>query len=159
MKWYLHVLKNYANFKGRARRKEYWMFALINILMGYAMTLLDYLTVGLLGSLGVFSLIYGLAMIVPNFAVTVRRLHDVGKSGWFMLWGIVPGILVFMAAVLSFSVNGGYAFMGFFGILTLGGFIYLFVLTVTEGEEGKNEYGPDPKNPTNELDQIGLSEI
>ena len=159
MKWYLQVLKNFANFKGRARRKEYWMFALINILMGYAMTLLDYLTVGLLGSLGVFSLIYGLAMIVPNFAVTVRRLHDVGKSGWFMLWGIVPGILVFMAAVLSFSVNGGYAFMGFFGILTLGGFIYLFVLTVTEGEEGKNEYGPDPKNPTNELDQIGLSEI
>ena len=162
MKWYLHVLKNYANFKGRDRRKEYWMFVLINALISYAVSLLDYLSssaFGVIGTIGVFSIIYSFAMFVPNIAVTIRRFHDVGKSGWHILWGIVPAILVFFAAVLSFSTNGGYAFMGFFGILMFGGFIYLFVLTVTEGEEGKNEYGPDPKNPTNELDQIGLSEV
>lgn len=84
MDWYLMALKKYAEFQGRAQRKEYWMFTLFNFL---AMVLLG--IVGALlggggeGGLGdVLQGLYGIAVLVPGIAVTVRRLHDIGKSGW-----------------------------------------------------------------------------
>lgn len=81
MEWYLKVVKdNYANFKGRARRKEYWMFFLINVIISFVL--------GFVGGMLDFvylSSIYSLAVLVPSIAVAVRRMHDVGKSGWFML--------------------------------------------------------------------------
>ena len=112
MEWYIKVLKNYANFSGRARRKEYWMFFLINIIISIIIGIVD----GLLGlefspDQGILGTIYSLGLIVPSIAVAVRRMHDVNKSGWFCL---IP--------------------------------IYNFVLAVTEGDNGSNKYGPDPKN-------------
>ena len=81
MEWYLKVVRdNYANFEGRARRKEYWMFYLINtiisIVLGY---------VGVLVKFPFVSTIYALAVLIPGIAVGVRRIHDGGKSGWFIL--------------------------------------------------------------------------
>ena len=86
MQWYLKVVKdNFANFSGRASRQEYWMFFLFNVLISIAVGVLD----ALLG-LGFLSLIYWLALIIPSIAVGARRLHDIDKSGWWMLIGLVP---------------------------------------------------------------------
>ncbi len=133
MEWYLKVVRdNYANFTGRARRQEYWMFVLFNALIVFALII----SLGFIGYLidvpEIVSLyvIYILAVFIPSLAVAVRRLHDTGKSGWFYLVGIIPII----------------------------GSIWLIVLFATEGDSGPNEYGPDPKKLNDiEISQIGKS--
>jgi uncharacterized membrane protein YhaH (DUF805 family) len=86
MEWYLKVVKdNYANFKGRARRKEYWMFALFNVIFAFVALIIDYV----IGTWGVIYGLYVLAIIIPSLAVFVRRMHDLDKSGWwFFIWFI-----------------------------------------------------------------------
>lgn len=79
MNWYLKVLKQYADFKGRARRKEYWMFVLISTIISVVASLIDRFVLGLDGY-GIQTL-YGFAVLLPGLAVGVRRMHDVGKSG------------------------------------------------------------------------------
>ncbi len=113
MEWYLKVLKNYATFTGRARRKEYWMFVLFNIIAGIVLFILDFI----IGTYFVLYGLYGLGIIIPSLAVTVRRLHDTGKSGWWILICLVP-------------IIGG---------------IWLLVLLIIEGTAGDNPYGPSPK--------------
>jgi uncharacterized membrane protein YhaH (DUF805 family) len=88
MNWYLTVLKNYATFSGRARRKEYWMFALISTLISILLTILATAI-----KFELLSSIYSLAVFLPSIAVGVRRMHDVGKSGWFLLIPIYNLIL------------------------------------------------------------------
>lgn len=89
MNWYIKVLKNYAVFEGRSRRKEYWYFFLFNILAGIAIGIIVSLTSALSGAgstpLDVISGIYNVAMLVPSIAVGIRRMHDTGHSGWW-LW-------------------------------------------------------------------------
>ncbi|GAA2741820.1 MULTISPECIES: DUF805 domain-containing protein [Kitasatospora] len=85
MEWYLAVLKNYAGFSGRARRKEFWMFYLFNLIAVIVLAILD----NILGT-GFLAVIYLLAVLVPTLAVGTRRLHDTGKSGWLLLLGVVP---------------------------------------------------------------------
>jgi uncharacterized membrane protein YhaH (DUF805 family) len=122
MNWYLKVLKQYADFSGRARRKEYWMFTLFNIIFIIVAMTLDNilgLTVGEL-PYGVFYVLYALAVLIPGIAVTVRRLHDVGKSGWDFLIVLIPLI----------------------------GAIWLLVLMVTDSNPGENQYGQNPKEAT-----------
>ncbi|WP_378185837.1 DUF805 domain-containing protein [Aquimarina sp. W85] len=124
MNWYLKVIKeNFANFEGRARRKEYWMFTLFSGLIVLGLAILAGIFVAMeISSLAfVFMgcyMVYILIVLVPSLAVTVRRLHDTGKSGWMLLIALVPLI----------------------------GSIWLFVLYVTEGDQGDNQYGPDPKS-------------
>ena len=97
MEWYIKVLKNYANFEGRARRKEYWMFTLINVII-YIAFMIFMSVIGVIFELGVIILtllpvisgLYTLAILVPSLAVSVRRLHDIGKSGWFILISLIP---------------------------------------------------------------------
>jgi uncharacterized membrane protein YhaH (DUF805 family) len=114
MEWYLKVLKNYVNFRGRARRKEYWMFFLFNIIAALILMILDFFV---LGTYGVLYGLYLLAVILPSLAVTIRRLHDLGKSGWWIFISLIP-------------VIGG---------------IWLLVLLVMDGTTGENLYGPSPK--------------
>ncbi|MCP2313810.1 uncharacterized membrane protein YhaH (DUF805 family) [Kitasatospora paracochleata] len=85
VEWYLAVLKNYAGFSGRARRKEFWMFYLFNLIAVIVLAILD----NILGT-GFLAVIYLLAVLVPTLAVGTRRLHDTGKSGWLLLLGVVP---------------------------------------------------------------------
>src|SRR5690606_11242221 len=118
MEWYLGVLKKYAEFGGRARRKEYWMFVLFNIIIAFVLGLID----GMLGlttdgGMGILGGLYTLAVLLPAIAVGVRRLHDTGRSGWWLLIGFVPVI----------------------------GFIVLIVFFVLASQPGSNEYGPNPK--------------
>ncbi len=113
MEWYLKVLKQYADFNGRARRTEFWMFFLFNVIVSIIFTIID----TMLGTYGALSGIYGLAILIPALAVSVRRLHDTGKSGWMFLVGLIPVI----------------------------GFIWLLVLYIMEGTPGENQYGANPK--------------
>ncbi len=113
MKWFLKALKQYTDFNGRARRTEYWMYTLFYVIFSYAAVMLDYL----LGTTSVFTGIYSLALLLPTIAVGVRRLHDIDKSGWMMLVGLIPLI----------------------------GQIWLIILFVKEGTPGSNEYGINPK--------------
>ena len=99
MNWYLEVLKKYAVFEGRARRKEYWFFVLFNVLVSMALGFVDWLTGNINPDtgLGLLSGIYGLGVMIPGMAVSVRRLHDTGRSGWWLLITFVPviGAVVF----------------------------------------------------------------
>jgi uncharacterized membrane protein YhaH (DUF805 family) len=119
MNWYLQVLINYAGFSGRARRKEYWMFELFNVIFVIAAMVIDNVIGTTMAGLsyGLFYFLYVLAIFIPGLAVGVRRLHDVGKSGWFMLIALIP-------------IVGG---------------IWLLVLFCTDGVVGQNEYGTNPK--------------
>ncbi len=122
MNWYLKVLKQYADFNGRARRKEYWMFALFNMIFAIVAMILDNI-LGLTAEklpYGVFYFLYALAVLIPGLAVAVRRLHDIGKSGWMILITLIPLI----------------------------GTIWLLALMVTDSNPGENEYGQNPKEVT-----------
>ncbi|CDG87380.1 DUF805 domain-containing protein [Xenorhabdus bovienii] len=102
MNWYLNVLKNYANFSGRARRKEYWMFTLFNYIAIIVLCVLgsaisETLGVGLLG-------IYAIVIFIPSLAVMIRRLHDTNRSGWWFLLAFVP--ILSIALLVFFCLEG-----------------------------------------------------
>ncbi len=112
MNWYLKVLGQYADFSGRARRTEFWMFILFNAIFGAIAG-----SIGLMIGTELIGSLYSGALLIPSLAVGVRRLHDIGKSGWMILVGLIPVI----------------------------GWIWLIVLYVQEGHRGTNQYGADPK--------------
>ncbi len=104
--WYVKCLKNYANFTGRARRKEYWFFTLTYLIALILMIIID----SILGTNGILSAIFILAMIIPSLAVAVRRLHDIHKSGWYWLIQMIPiagpiMVLVWLATETKADVN------------------------------------------------------
>lgn len=113
MDWYLKVIKNYVGFDGRARRQEFWMFVLFNLIFSIAASILD----TIIGTYVLFGIIYSLAVLLPGIAVSIRRLHDTGRSGWWLLISFIPII----------------------------GAIVLIYFAVLEGNQGENQYGPDPK--------------
>ena len=124
---YLGALKKYAEISGRARRSEYCFFVLFTIVFLMVAAIFD----TILGTtfktsfgdaiinlpFGYLYVLYAIAVFIPGFAVVVRRLHDVGKSGWFMFIALVP----------------------------LVGTVWLLVSCLTKGANGENEYGADPK--------------
>lgn len=119
MNWYLGVLKKYATFSGRARRKEYWFFFLFNTLFSIALGLVDQATgnVNLETGVGLLSSIYSLAVLIPSLAVTFRRLHDTDRSGWWLLISLIPLI----------------------------GALVLLVFMMLDSQQGENRFGPNPK--------------
>jgi uncharacterized membrane protein YhaH (DUF805 family) len=119
MNWYLEVLKKYAVFEGRARRKEYWFFVLFNVLISMAMGSIDWLTgnINPETGLGLFSGLYALGVMIPGMAVSVRRLHDTGRSGWWLLVTFVP---------------------------VIGAMVFLYFMVLDSNPEN-NEYGPSTK--------------
>ncbi|WP_256107851.1 DUF805 domain-containing protein [Streptomyces sp. ODS05-4] len=99
MHWYLDVLKKYATFTGRARREEFWMYVLLSCLVGVVFSVVD----GVLGTYGLLGIAYSLGVFLPGLAVTVRRLHDTGRSGWWVLIALVPfvGAIVLLVFLVS----------------------------------------------------------
>ena len=119
MKYFLYCLQHYADFTGRARRSEYWYFVLFNFIV----SILIGLSLGVIaGLLNVPALVYlvhlwSLAVFIPSLAVSVRRLHDIGRSGWWLLLSLIP----------------------------LVGAIILIIWHCTDSQPGTNQYGPNPK--------------
>lgn len=101
MEFYIDALKKYADFSGRARRKEYWMFILCNLIISIALGIVDQV----LGT-ALLSFIYALAMIVPSISVAARRLHDTGRSGWWQLIALVPLIGIIVLIVFLAQAGG-----------------------------------------------------
>ncbi|CAM3621503.1 DUF805 domain-containing protein [Parendozoicomonas haliclonae] len=99
MEWYLKVFQQYAVFSGRARRKEYWMFTLFHMLAFIALAVVE----GIIGLPGILSGLYVLASFIPTLAVTIRRLHDTERSGWWILVSLIP--LVGTLVLLFFMVQ------------------------------------------------------
>ena len=114
MNWYIEVLKKYAVFSGRARRKEYWMFVLFYIIFGIILGIIE----GIIGISGILTGLYCLALLIPSIAVSVRRLHDIGRTGWWVLICLVPIV----------------------------GSIVLLIFMLLDSQPGDNQYGPFPKN-------------
>lgn len=121
MKWYVKVLRQYADFGGRARRTEFWMFTLFSAIFSVVFAVIDPMAGLSLGQdptqPGVLRTIYTLAVLVPSLAVTVRRLHDIDHSGWWVLVGLIPVV----------------------------GWVILLVWSCTDGTPEPNEWGPNPK--------------
>jgi len=123
MQWYIKVLRQYADFTGRARRSEYWYFNLINAIVSFGLGLFTgffgamYPDSGIVSITSILILLYSLAVLIPSIAVGVRRLHDIDRTGWWLLVGLVPFI----------------------------GVIVLIIFFVTDSTPGSNRYGPNPK--------------
>ncbi|MCQ2244512.1 MAG: DUF805 domain-containing protein [Bacteroidaceae bacterium] len=113
MNWYLKVLKQYVDFNGRARRQEFWMFVLFNMIIGVVLSVID----SVIGTGSLIGGLYSLAVLLPSLGVSVRRLHDIGKSGWNCLWAFLPIV----------------------------GAILLLVWCAKDGQPGDNQWGPNPK--------------
>jgi len=120
MDYFIGALKKYTVFSGRSRRSEYWYFVLFSFLFSMVAGVLDSIlgTEKIIGSYGLIFSIYYLAIITPSIAVGVRRLHDIGKSGWMLLLSLIP-------------IIGG---------------IWILILMVRDSDAGENKYGPNPKN-------------
>jgi uncharacterized membrane protein YhaH (DUF805 family) len=134
MNWYFKVFKQYLDFSGRARRKEIWMFTFINFGVSIVLSILD----GILGTtttgdsdgIGFLYLVYWLLSIIPSLAVSVRRLHDIGKSGWWVLINMIPIV----------------------------GPIWFLVLICMDSDDKPNQWGDNPKGVGNDgaIDLIGV---
>ena len=119
MNWYLKCWKQYADFSGRARRKEYWIFSLINYIIIFFLYILQIVTIEstLWLIFPIIFFLYAVAVFLPGLAVNIRRLHDIGKSGWWYLIYLIPII----------------------------GAIWLTVLMCLDSEPGENQWGENPK--------------
>ncbi|MFQ1892129.1 DUF805 domain-containing protein [Aeromonas veronii] len=102
MNWYISVLKQYAVFSGRARRTEYWMFVLCNVIVMLLLGMVDKL-IG--GDNELVSSIYSLAVLLPSLAVAARRLHDTDRSAWWLLLGLIP--IIGTLVLIYFMVCNG----------------------------------------------------
>jgi uncharacterized membrane protein YhaH (DUF805 family) len=119
IRWCMDALKNYAEFSGRARAREYWSFYLVNLTVFFALLGLDHLLLAVDAEtgLGILSGSYGVITFLPSLAVAVRRLHDTGRRGWWLLVGLVP---------------------------LVGGAVLLYFLS-RDSQDGSNSYGANPK--------------
>lgn len=197
MHWMLMPIRRYANFRGRSRRKEYWMFALFNVLLGLGFGVVQAVigysiasvltqsamgaqdinsgaaTVGpaALGVVGIVQVLISLALIIPGLAVSVRRLHDIDRTGWWLaapiaLYAVIIGAVVYgIGSMLGASANldptsgagphvAALAIAGIAGIALLVLGITLFVFACLAGTRGPNRYGPDPKGSGEALDEV-----
>ena len=138
MEWYLMVWRKYAQFDGRSRRKEYWMFTLFNLLAIFALAAAAIAVGVMLTTTGRVSSentvpflfipigIYALAALIPSISAATRRFHDIGKSGWMLLLLCVLGIIPFVGIICS---------------------IIQIVFLCQDSQLGANQYGPNPKYP------------
>ena len=153
-------LRQYVGFRGRATRAEFWWWTLGVVVVSIILSILDGILFGFEDDIQIFSSLFGLAVLLPGLAVTARRLHDTGRSGWwqlawyvaFLLWAILIAVLAFLATMF---VDEGDVGMGVIVLFLVGTLIILaagvglVVLPiwwmVKRGQAGPNQHGPDPR--------------
>ncbi|MBJ3815343.1 DUF805 domain-containing protein [Shimwellia pseudoproteus] len=119
MDWYLKVVRNYLGFSGRARRKEYWMFILVNFILSAVLGILDnMLGLKIFGDKALLTTLYGIAIFLPWWAVQFRRLHDTDRSAWWLLLLVIPVL----------------------------GWLVILAFSCQAGTSSANRYGPSPKD-------------
>ena len=119
MDWYFKALRNYVGFSGRARRKEYWMFILVNLILTGVLSILDkMLGLRIAGDEGALTTIYGVLIILPYWALQFRRLHDTDRSAWWLLLLLIPVV----------------------------GWLIILAFNCQNGTPGSNKFGRDPKD-------------
>jgi len=154
------VLSKYATFSGRARRAEYWWFYLFTILVSFASSAVDaVLNTAFNNEVGIIGTITSLGLLLPTLAVTARRLHDTGRTGWWMLLPVVPVLATIVVAsaavfatVFSTDANGTPAagmivLLVVCVLISLAASITLLVFLCLDSKPGPNKYGPSPKQP------------
>ena len=169
MKWFIKCLKQYADFNGRARRSEYWWFTLINFIITMVLLICwmvplvkmaihsedmpdewELLRVMFSNPFIYIYSIYYLAVLIPSLAVTVRRLHDIGKSGFWVFLSIGSSLLV----TISRGIHGTTMASTTIALMTVINFIALVIAVIflvwmfTDSQPGENKWGPNPKEPT-----------
>jgi len=149
MHYYIEVLEKYAVFKGRARRAEYWYFILFNLIIAIVLNIIS----KVIGEQrNILSHIYGLAVLVPSIAVSIRRFHDIGKTGWWELYfilmylavGLLMTILIVPIILTSHLTASFYILM----LIPLAIFVWSTIWMCTASQSGDNKYGPNPKSVT-----------
>jgi len=169
MEWMFMPLKRYADFSGRSRRMEFWMWQVFKFGVIIAFYVLMFAVAGtaLMTSGGdpsgivavggaaviiaLLMMLFGLAILIPDIAVAVRRLHDTNRTGWWILAPVVPYLVMFLSA-LGGAASGSQGGLAAGGIIALVSMLAFFGLCITlivfyflEGTRGPNQYGPDPK--------------
>lgn len=155
------VLTQYLGFRGRARRSEFWFWVLATILIGFLIGIIERVLGLGSGSSGPLSSLFKLAIFLPGLAVSFRRLHDTGRSGWWVGGFYLGMIGLFLAlALMAFGTMvapaGDTTTSSLFGIFSIilgvGIIIYFIAMLVffcTDSDIGPNKYGPNPKNEGN----------
>ena len=155
--------KNYFKFSGRATRAECWWWVLFTVLADIVLAVVDTLTgtMGMFGDSGLLGQMFELAVLIPSFALGARRLHDINRTGWWLLFfwsfiiisaiggGILLVSLVLLDNFLILTVLGFALVIGLV-ILWVIGMLVLFVWAIKRGDEGPNKYGPDPRVATSQ---------
>ena len=165
MKYFLYCLQHYADFNGRARRSEFWYFQLFNVLVFIAIYLIIMAIKRVIGiDLGFLWAGYSITLLIPNFAVTARRLHDTNRSGWWQLLTIITGLitsglvitfvyLIFLCAIWGidiFKEEDPLSILLFIAIIChIAAEILLLVWYCRDSQQGVNRFGPNPKEENN----------
>ena len=124
MNEFLNVFKKAFVFSGRSRRKEYWLFALGVFIVSVALTIIEMMAgLEIAPDVGLLSTIFSLIIFIPSLSVTVRRFHDIGRTGWWLLLMLIPIL----------------------------GWIAVFVFTLLDSESGSNKYGSNPKEDAHDF--------
>lgn len=150
--WAILPVQRFAQFRGRAPRAEYWWFYLATTIIGFLLSLID----AAVGAGDVIGGLFSLLTMVPWISVSVRRLHDIDRTGWWLALLLVPLVPLVVYFGSGASDSGADFFTGpliFALILFLGAAITVFVFSVLPGTTGSNRYGPDPYGP-DQLEEI-----
>ena len=168
MEWMFMPLKRYADFSGRSRRMEFWMWQLFQVIVYFVVVILAMMLGGGAmmmatdpsamaaagGGIVIIMMLYGLymlAVIIPSIAVAVRRLHDTNRTGWWVLAPVAPYLLAILLGLMMMGSPDSAGLVAIIALLcmlaALALALTLFVFYVLEGTKGPNQYGPDPKAP------------
>ena len=166
MNWFIKCIRQYSDFNGRARRKEYWMFYLIQFFIGLILFTADMLLFVLPNENGfpILTMLYATAIFFPALAVMVRRLHDVGKSGWWYLKFCLTISVVTIVLAILYAIGGVYSIdiltyisMAIFMVMYIGSLAWLIVILCKDSEPHENKWGLNPKDPyTPEEDIVNI---
>ncbi|KAF5077358.1 Inner membrane protein YhaH [anaerobic digester metagenome] len=137
MNSYIEIIKKYAVFTGRESRRTFWYFVLFNIIFSLIINL-----IGKILHTDILSTIYSLALFLPSLGASIRRLHDINKSGWWILLGYIPFAIFLIVIPLAFvSRSAALGGLILIWLLSLASIIWLIVLEATAGTPGENKYG------------------
>jgi uncharacterized membrane protein YhaH (DUF805 family) len=142
------ITEHYVDFQGRVARRDFWYYVLAYFVCYIVLAIIQ----SIIG-IGLLTLLFSLGLLLPSLGVAVRRLHDIDRSGWWILIGVVPGFLAGLLSVLALmtgSLGFGMAMMGLVGLVALGAAVLLIYWYAQPGTAGDNQFGapPTPMAPT-----------